>query len=267
MERTTYDTPGALRLEVRLLSGDVSIQAAATSTTSLEISGENDPDEISVAFESSENDHRLSIEHRKRGIFGGIKGRNIKVRVTVPEGTHVRVDGGSTDLTARGTLGSLSFHSGSGDASVQKVVGDAEAKVASGDLHIDQVNGKLSFHSASGDVSASVVGGEAIARTASGDVALGKVGGSVRVTTVSGDISVSSLLPTGSANLQAVSGDIDVGVPTGTNVYLDLSSSTGSTRSDLTVSDSPPASADVPDESEIRAATVSGDITVHRSRQ
>jgi len=266
MEPTTYETPGPVHLEIRVPSGDVSVQAAAISQTTLEISGERSPDEISVVFEAAGDGHRLVVEQRKRGQFGWTRGRDLNVRVTVPDGSHVQVAGGSTDLNAQGTIGSLSFHSGSGDANIEHVVGDAEAKVASGDLHIETVGGTLSFHSASGDVTAGVVVGRAMARTASGDVKIATVTSKAKVTTVSGDIALSSLLAGGSASLQAVSGDIVVGVPRGTNVFLDLSSVSGSTSSDLPVSDSPSGEAGGTEDSEITAATVSGDISVRHSR-
>jgi DUF4097 and DUF4098 domain-containing protein YvlB len=266
MEPTTYKTPGTLRLEINVPSGDVSVDAEAISTTTLEISGERDPDDVSVIFEPEGDGHRLRVEQRKRKLFSADRARDLKVRVTSPEGTLVTVRGGSTDLVTRGSLGSLSFHAGSGDASVEVVKGDAEAKVASGDLQIQQVGGNLSFHGASGDIRAGRVNGRATARTVSGDVQIDSVADEVKVTTVSGDITLSRLLHGGRTNLQAVSGDIDVGVPSGISVHLDLSSTSGSTDSDLDVSDSPSTAHDHEGEADIRASTVSGDIKVRRAQ-
>jgi len=264
MEPTTYDTPGHLDLQVRVPSGTVFIAASASTTTTLEISGERNPDELSVSLEPGPNGQRLTVERRRTGLFGSLVAKNLNIRVTVPEGTNVRVDGTSIDLVAQGSLGAVAFRTATGDASVENVVGDAEAKVTSGDLKVEHVGGTLSFHSASGDVTVGSVGGSTTARTASGDVKLGTANSDVRITTVSGDIAVATLLPGGSANLQAVSGDIEVGVATGTSVYLDLSSLSGSTKSDLDVSNAPPSTKGS-GKAEIKAATVSGDIQVRRS--
>lgn len=265
MNPTTYQTPGALELDVRIPSGTVTVIASVRATTMVTITGEHAPDEVSVHFDAKGSGHQLSISQQKRGLFGW-KGRALKVRVEVPEHTAVTIDGGSTDLHCQGTVDSVRFDSGSGDAVVEHVSQDIDARVASGDLQAEQVGGELTFHSASGDLAAAAVGGQITARTASGDVALGVVSQRVDVTTVSGDISIQRLDSGGSTKLQAVSGDILVGVPAGASVYLDLSAVSGSTRSDLRVSDSPTTDSDTTETSEIRAATVSGDIRVQHSR-
>lgn len=265
MNTTTYESPGSLHLDIAIPAGSVSVSAEDTTTVTLDISGEQNPDEISVSFEPDGGGHRLVVEQRKRGLFLALKTRDLRVRVTVPNGTHVDVKGGSTDLKARGRLGSLAFHTGSGDATVEEVEGDAVAKVASGDLSVKHVTGRLSFHSASGDLDAGLVEGGATARTASGDVKIGTAGREVKATTVSGDIEIEQLLPGAMTSLQAVSGDIEVGIAAGTRVYLDLSAVSGSTTSDLTDSDAP-TEASTTEQAEVKASTVSGDVKVRHSR-
>lgn len=266
MDPTTYDTPGPLRLDVNIPSGEVLVVAESTGSTTLQITGERDPDDVSVVFEPEGDGHRLTVEQRKRKLFSSFGSQDLKVKVSVPSDTHVTVRSGSADLLSRGSIGSLVFKSGSGDASVETVKGNAEAKVASGDMRIDRVDGKLSFHGASGDLRATIVNGDATARTASGDVKLGTVAGHAKVTTVSGDIDISRVLGGGRTSLQAISGDIEVGVEGGASLHLDLSSTSGSTKSDLDVSDDPATTHDHQREIDVKAATVSGDVTVRRAR-
>src|SRR5690606_12463897 len=80
-------------------------------------------------------------------------------------------------------------------------------------------------------------------RTASGDVQLGSVhGDQVDVVTASGDVSV--------------------GVPAGTGVWLDITTASGSTHSDLAMSgEAPPNGAKLA----LTVRTASGDIHIHRS--
>lgn len=245
MEPTTYQTPGPLHLTVSIPSGSVTVIASDRSTTTLLITGKHSPDEITVQFDTERGGHQLSVSQRKSAMFGW-RGRGCHVRVEVPEHTEVEVKGGSTDLRCLGTVSAVQFNGSSGDATVERTRHDVTAKVSSGDLKADQVGGGLTFHSASGDLEAGVVNGPVTARTASGDVTLGVAGQQVNATTVSGDIVV--------------------GVSSGTNVYLDLSAVSGSTRSDLPVSDSPAPGALPAQSSTIKAATVSGDIRVRPSR-
>lgn len=266
MEATTYHTPDALRVEVRIPAGSVRVLAKDTDVTTLEITGEKNPDDLSISFGESSQGHRLTVEQRKKGLFNVSFTRGLEVSLTVPHRSNLAVKGGSTDLTVDGTIAAVDFNCASGDATLNEVTGDAFAKVASGDLSVSKVGGALTFHSASGDVRADSVAGRLVARTASGDVEIGLVNNHANVTTVSGDVKVANLIE-GNVHLQAVSGDIEVGIAPGSNVYLDLSSLSGSTKSELPVSDSPvtvPA-ANKNNEASLKAATVSGDIIVRHS--
>ena len=266
METTTYQTPEELRVDVRIPAGMVHVQTEDTTVATLEISGERHPEDITISFEQAAHGHRLVVEQRKKPRFGLHFSRGIEVRLMVPERTELAVKGSSTDLVVDGVIASVDFSSASGGATLDSVSGDASAKVASGDLSVNDVAGALTFHSASGGVRAARVDGKLVARTASGDVEVGVVNNKVNVTTVSGDVTVTNLI-CGNANLQAVSGDIEVGVASGSSVYLDLSSLSGATESTLPVSHSPTSSSagDRTSEAALKAATVSGDIKVHHS--
>ena len=62
--------------------------------------------------------------------------------------------------------------------------------------------------------------------------------------------------------MKTVSGDVVIGVAPGTSAFLDVSSKSGSTSSDLPVSDVPVDGSAL--QLEIRANTVSGDVRVRR---
>lgn len=259
MERRTFETPGALELDLRIPAGDVEIQTADVTSTALDVDGERDPGDLRIAFENIAGGNRLIVEHRKRA---SLIGSNLRVRVTAPHGTRVLASGGSTDVLARGTYGALRSRTGSGDLSADHVRGDADVASASGDLHLGVVDGDLTAHTASGDVRIDRVGGRVSVRSASGDVAIGAADGSVHVTGASSDVSIGSLRA-GTANLRTMSGDIRVGIAQGTRVWLDLVSTAGSTTSDLQTSDAPEG--DQGPELELRASTMSGDIRVTRA--
>lgn len=261
MEPTTYETPGELTLELRIPSGDVTVRTADTDRTTLRITGERAEDDVTVRFDPGlDGHHQLVVQQRRNG-RGAWRLRGLTVEVTAPTRTRLRVEGGSTDLVVRGPLTSAVFLSGSGDASLEDVREGADVKVASGDLRAGSVGGLLTFHSASGDLRADAALGGVVARTASGDVQVGDARGELRISTISGDVSLGGV-GGGSVDVQAVSGDVTVGVLPGTGVYLDLSSLSGSTSSDLPVSSTPGAEAGP--QLSVRANTVSGDIRIRR---
>ncbi len=258
----TFDTPGGLQLELRIPAGSIRLRAEQTSHTELSIRGERDPKDFRIVFDDVRpGEHHLTIEHRERGKVFGWRGNELRVDLTVPLGTAVACDTGSADLEVTGRIGSLTFRSGSGDCRFDDVEGEIAVKVASGDLAGATVGGGFSFNSASGDARIREIGGAVEGKSASGDLSLGTIGGSVRLTTVSGDVEIGSV-EAGSASVRSVSGDVEIGVARGTFVYLDISSMSGDTVSELDMSD---ASADGGADLDLQVGTVSGDIRIVRS--
>jgi len=263
MQPRTFETPAGLQAEVRIPSGLITVRAETTTTTRLKIHGERDPDEFRISCEERGGEgHRLTVELRERSKVFGWRGSDIRVELTVPVGTELTCETGSADLEADGSLGSLKFRSGSGDCRFDRIDASAFIKTASGDLSGESVGGSLTFGTASGDARVREVAGDVVSNSASGDLSLGVLGGSARVNSVSGDIDIASI-GTGDASLRAVSGEIEVGVARGTSVYLDLSSTSGDTTSELDMSDDA-ANVGSPD-LELRANTVSGDIRIKRA--
>jgi DUF4097 and DUF4098 domain-containing protein YvlB len=237
----------------------IEVRAQETTETRVDIHGERDVDDFRISFDELSSGARLTVEYRERGKFFGWRGADLRVDVTVPLGTDVAGETGSADLEIVGLAGSLSFKSGSGDCRFGAVEGDVNVKTASGDVSGDSVGGSFSAHTASGDIRVGSVGGEVVGRSASGDVSIGSAA-AAQVTTVSGDVDLAALR-SGSTTIRSVSGDVEVGVARGTRVYLDLASTSGSTVSDLDMSDAGDAGADL----ELHVATVSGDVRVVRA--
>jgi DUF4097 and DUF4098 domain-containing protein YvlB len=260
----TFDTPGRLQLELRIPAGSIRIRAEQTSQTHLLISGERDPEDFRIVFDDVRTDERhLTIEHRERGKLFGWRGNELRVEMTVPLGTVVACDTGSGDLEVTGKLGSLAFRSGAGDCRFDDVDGEVNAKMASGDLAGAAVGGGFSFNSASGDARVREIAGDVAGKSASGDISLGTIGGSVRLATVSGDVELGSVA-VGETSVRSVSGDVEIGVARGTRVYLDVSSTSGETVSELDMSE---ASAGGGADLELQVNTVSGDVRVFRSSE
>jgi hypothetical protein len=282
----TFDTPGAVSLDVRLGSGEIRIEAADVKQTTVELTPLRDNDATRKAIESARVELRGGSETqdvivdlgRARG--GLFRGAEVGVEVRCPEGTNVEVKSGSADLEARGRLGSANVGTGSGDIELGEISADAKINSASGDIRMGDVGGEARINTASGDVQAKAITGDAKLNTASGDVIIQSVGGTLSVNSASGDVLVrdahSSVsvntasgdqtigrLAKGSVDLKSASGDLTVGIQEGSTLWVDARSRSGEVRSELPVSDAAPEGG--APQVELKANTMSGDIEISRA--
>ncbi len=120
----------------------------------------------------------------------------------------------------------------------------------------------MNVQTASGDLDVQVARGPVKAGSASGDVSIGEAHDNVSVNTVSGDQDHGAVYR-GVVSAHAVSGDISVAVRRGAGAYLDCTTVSGDTSSELDLDASGP-DGEGP-QVEIRAKTVSGDIKIRRA--
>ena len=182
----------------------------------------------------------IEIERRKH--FG--PGRDHRLFVSAPLGTRVDAESASTDVEGRGRFGDVAVNTASGDVSFENVDGRVEVNTASGDVRVD------------------FVGGDLRANSASGDIRVGEAEHDARIRTASGDVEIHSAAR-GRLDVQSASGDVVIGIRRGSKVYIDASSMSGDTTSELELSDSPSESEGP--SVDFRARTMSGDITVRRA--
>ena len=90
------------------------------------------------------------------------------------------------------------------------------------------------------------------ANLVSGDLAVDDAAAGLDVTTVSGDVEVRAA-GGGGIRVQAVSGDVQLGIKPGERLYIDASSVSGTMSSELGLEDSPPADSTAPGERAPRA--------------
>jgi DUF4097 and DUF4098 domain-containing protein YvlB len=270
MTEHRFETHEPVHLYVEVGRGSVQVQAEDTTETLVEISG-RDAEEVAV----EQSGRQVSVvAPRQRGMFGGDK--ELHVRVRLPLESELAIKTGSADVGVEGTVGPSKIRTGSGDLRMDDVTGPLLFETGSGDLVVDVVSGELRAKSGSGDVSIRLTAAAVAVSTGSGDVQLGRCDGPTTVKTGSGDIHVTAAtgdlsLVTGSGDLvvgsasrgrltfKGASGDVRVGIPAGTPVWTDISTVSGSLRSDLQGVGQPEAGAD---HVEVRATTVSGDVVL-----
>jgi DUF4097 and DUF4098 domain-containing protein YvlB len=286
MRTETFDTPGEVRLDVRLGAGEVRLETGDRQQTIVELEPLRDNDASREAVENARVElreraggHEVVVDVRGRG-RSILRNTEVLVAVSCPDGTSVESRTGSADVEGHGRFGSVEVETGSGDVEFGEVAEDAKIDAASGDVQVASVGGHARLNTASGDVQIRSIGGDAKINTASGDVIVRDVGGELSVNAASGDVLVrearSSVsintasgdqqlgsVSTGRVDLKSASGDLKVGIAGGSLLHVDARSRSGEVRSELPVSDLPPEG-DGPTV-ELRANTMSGDITVTRA--
>lgn len=262
MRRETFETPGPLRLSVRVPSGRIDFETVEGTETVVELEGSPEIEEDArIEVRPRRDGHEVILVVEDRGLFRRFRG-DVRARVSAPAGADVEVSSASADVDGRGDFGALEANTASGDVTFDQVGGDAEVNSASGDVKISRVQGALAANTASGDLEVGYVGGNGKVRSASGDVLIEEAEASLTIQTASGDLAARSVRE-GDVTLQTASGDIEVGVKRGSKVWIDARSMSGETTSDLEVAEAP-SEGEGP-LVEIRATAMSGDVNVRRA--
>jgi len=272
----SFDTPRPIELYVVIGRGRVTLVGAEVTGTEVVITGDH-ADEVAV----TQNGDQVSViaPRIRTGFFGGEP--SYDVHVTMPQDSSLSVKTGSADITATGRFSASQLKSGSGEVEVEQFAGPALVETGSGDINVHRADAELRLKSGSGDVSVGTADGAVVASTGSGDVEIGtasgptvvKTGsGDLRVATADGDLSMAtgsgdtvvSRLNRGRFTLKGASGDVRIGIPAGVPVWTDISAVSGSVRSDLAGAGEP---AEGQDYIELRATTVSGDVTLQQLQE
>jgi DUF4097 and DUF4098 domain-containing protein YvlB len=250
MRSETFPTPGQVRLQIQIPAGDIDVETGDVeeTTVELEVSGRDaDEHEQGARIESRPrgDGHEIVIEAHRGGLGLFNRNRSYNVRISAPHGADVRAELASADISGRGRYGDVDVDVASGDVEFEHVEGEAKVDSASGDIEVSRA-GAVRMNSASGDVRIEEVGGPAAVNTASGDIDLRRV--------VAGEVKVNS-----------ASGDIEVGIAQGSRLWVDAQSLSGDTSSELELESGAPVESDEGPLIELRAVTMSGDISVRRA--
>lgn len=270
----TFDTSGPVTIRVTISSADVTVETAETTQTEVELIALRDDEATRRAIEEIEvgmadrpgGGQLVFVQEPKKPRFGiSFRGPKLAIRLRCPHGSDLECSSGSSDLRVIGRLGDVTVKTASGDTLLEEVAGSLSVNSASGDIAAEHVGGGASLNTASGDVSIGTAAGPFRANLVSGDLTVRRAHADVIATTVSGDQELEAVSG-GDVRVNSVSGDVRVGVVPGIRLWIDASSMSGSTTSELQVGDLPPGHADGP-VVQLRAKSVSGDIAIVRAVQ
>ncbi len=269
----TFDADGPVELDVDLTAGAVDVRLTETDSVSVEVRRRHSATPswaegaagvlnwVGEVFGGGPGGgpgaggdavHEVRIEQvGDRVVVRGPKApppvaTALDVTVRAPSGSAVRARTRLASVTTRGECGRV------------------DIVTASGAITLDTVSGSGStatLRTSSGEVDVASLGGPATVSGGSAGVRIGVVTDSVLVRTTSGEVRVGEAVD-GSVEAVSGSGDIRVGVRSGTTAEIDLSSGGGSVDSDLDVADSPPEDAVG---LTVRARSGAGDVLVTRA--
>lgn len=259
----TFETRGPVRVDVSIPMGDIEIVEATEGVEVDLVAHDPDLQELvdNARIELRGNELIVDVRERKGWKFNFGRSRGIGCRIACAEGSSLKARSGSADVEVTINLGDADIATASGDVSVRDVTGDLSVKTASGDVDAGDVGGRVSLNSASGDISVRSASGDAHANTASGDVSIESAGRDVKANSASGDISIEAV-QRGDVAVNSASGDVHIAIRRGSRAYLDCSTVSGDTHSELDVSGE--STGDGPMVN-VKARTVSGDIRITRA--
>jgi predicted membrane protein len=189
---------------------------------------------------------------------GWTRSKRVEIVAKVPPGCNATIRTASADVECAVELEKLEIKTASGDIEVDSAE-KAIIKTASGDTTIGAAGNALRFNSASGDLRVrKVAHGSVVVSTASGDVHIDETDAVVEINTVSGD-SILDRFVGKSAAIKTMSGSIELGIPSGTKVDLDVSLLSGKVHLP------PKTEAAATDRRmSLKVKSVSGDLTINR---
>jgi DUF4097 and DUF4098 domain-containing protein YvlB len=250
MRTETFATPGKVKLEISIPSGEVDLATVEGDTTTVELEvrgrdGEEYEQDTEIEMRPRGDRYEVVIAAAKNRGFNFIRGRDYRVRVTSPPETDVEAKLASADVEGRGRFGDVRIQTASGDIELEEVGGLVRIDAASGDVHVERA-GSLKLNSASGDVEIDelLLGGD--------------------VNTASGDVELKSVRE-GALKLNSASGDIEVGIAKGSRLWVEAQSLSGDTSSDIDLEAGSTIESDEGPLVELTARTLSGDIAVRRA--
>ncbi|MEU8664268.1 DUF4097 family beta strand repeat-containing protein [Actinoplanes philippinensis] len=279
----SFDTPGPISAEIDILAGDVRIVATGRPDTVVH---------VRPADESKDRDRRAAEQTRAELVSGtltirgprhptlGVFGRVgvIELVVELPSGSGVDAKVGAGAISCTGELGDCRLRSGAGDVQVEQagnvtlttgyglvaaetVSGDAKLTTGSGKLHVRSVAGPAVLKNGNGQSWVGHAAGELRINSANGDIIADHAAGALTANTANGDIRIGELVR-GTATLRTAAGRIDIGIRRGTAARLDVHTTYGRVRNEMTSTDGP---AETDEQAEVRARTSFGDILIHRA--
>ena len=220
------------KLSVRNLAGVIEVEAWDRAEFDLAATLGESAERIDIT--GGAGDLRVEVKNRKNS--SSYNDGDTHMRLRVPAGVVLSLDGTSADIVVRGTKGPLTARSVSGDIDLTVVSKSVTVQTVSGDVHLEAPATKeTKLNTVSGDVDVKGAAGVLSAESVSGDVEVeGGVFTQLDLKSVSGDIGVrAGFAPDAKVKAESLSGDVRVNAPASLSAEVSLKTFSGDKHSDF----------------------------------
>ncbi|MGH7652245.1 MAG: DUF4097 family beta strand repeat-containing protein [Gemmatimonadaceae bacterium] len=234
-KRAQLDTTVRLDLggtvDLSLVSGKIRVRGWDLAYANIHASTETG----TVRFDATPN--RVTVRVEQRGPRGANPSASASYDVSVPRGTHLRLNANSGNITASGSQGEISATTVSASIDISGGRRQVSVESVSGPVRVTQLAGDLRAQSVSGNLRAENISGPLEAWTVSGTITLiGVRGNYIHGQTVSGDMVYAGRLVTGgSYDFESHSGTIRLTIPQNSGAHFSLETVGGAVQSDFAV--------------------------------
>ncbi len=227
-------------IEVRGWSqGQVKIEALKISRADTAELAKENAGKVEIAVEKTGNILRIETKYPESRRFRR-NGINVSVnyKVWIPENASINVRSVSGAVTAEGIGGAFEGNITSGHVTLSKINGGIDCRAVSGGITAMDVVGDIGLRTVSGSISLERAKGSAELETTSGGIKMIAISGakSVRAKVLSGSISYEGELEKdGRYSLEALSGRIEMIVPSGSGFEIEAESFSGGIDTDFPI--------------------------------
>jgi hypothetical protein len=259
-----FQTPEPISAQIDAGGGSIRLVATDREDTVVEVRPRDDSRAADVRAAEQTRVHycdgKLGVSAARRGL-SFFRGGAVDIDIALPSRSRLHVSLASADMRAEGAFADCRFSSASGDLDIDAVAGHVKVATASGAITMRTAEGNASVSTASGRTTIGELDGDLKFQAASGALTVDRLRGNVKSQTASGSVSVAAAV-SGAVVAHTSSGEVEIGVPEGTAVQLDIITGSGLVTNRLQPSDGP---AEGDETLLLRVRSGSGDVDIHRA--
>lgn len=220
------------KLSVRNLAGVIEVEGWDRAEFDLSAQLGESAEQIEITGSAAD----LQVEVKNRKVNYTYGDGDTRMKLKVPAGVVLSLDGTSADIVVRGTKGALTARSVSGDVDLMVSATEVSAQTVSGDLRLEAPLSKQTrLNTVSGDTDVKAATGLLSAESVSGDVQVkGTSFTQLDLKSVSGDVGVkASFAADAKVKAESLSGDVLINAPASLSAEVSLKTFSGDRNSDF----------------------------------
>lgn len=223
---------GDAKLAVRNVAGLIEVEAWDKPEFDLVATLGESTEKIDIS--GSAGDLKIEVKNHKSSYSNGDGETRLKLRV--PAGVALSLDGTSADLVVRGTSGPVTARTVSGDVDLKAAATQVTVQTVSGDVRLEVPAAReTKLNTVSGDAEVKGAAGSLTAESVSGDVQIeGGVFTALDLKSVSGDLGVhAGFANDAKVKAESLSGDVRVNAPSSLSAEVTLKTFSGDKHCDF----------------------------------